>query len=222
MQLPRILEPEIMDTPQDARDYDSMDHTAVNRCFVADFLAVCANPSQVLDLGTGTAQIPLLLCEQASKCHITAIDAAQEMLNIAAKNVATAKFGSRIELVCSDAKALSYADNTFDAVISNSIVHHIPQPAAVLAEAVRVTRPGGLLFFRDLFRPPNVATLQQLVERYAGEANPHQKQLFSDSLHAALTVAEAQSLVVALGFPASTVQATSDRHWTWVACKSRS
>jgi hypothetical protein len=40
--LPRVLEPEVMDTPEEARDYDAMDHSAVNRVFVADFLAVSA------------------------------------------------------------------------------------------------------------------------------------------------------------------------------------
>ena len=36
--LSRVLEPEVMDTPEEARDYDSMDHAAVNRLFVTDFL----------------------------------------------------------------------------------------------------------------------------------------------------------------------------------------
>ena len=38
--LPRVLEPELMDTAEEARDYDEMDHSAVNRAFVADFLGV--------------------------------------------------------------------------------------------------------------------------------------------------------------------------------------
>ena len=35
----RVLEPEVMDSVAEARDYDAMDHSAVNRAFVADFLA---------------------------------------------------------------------------------------------------------------------------------------------------------------------------------------
>jgi len=38
-------------------------------------------------------------------------------------------------------------------------------------------------------------------------------------LRAALTVEEVQALIEPLGFDASTVQATSDRHWTWQAIK---
>jgi hypothetical protein len=39
--------------------------------------------------------------------------------------------------------------------------------------------------------------------------------LFSDSLHAALTLDEVRDLVQSLGFPSETVEQTSDRHWTW-------
>ena len=50
--LPRTLEPEVMDSPEEARDYDSMDHAAVNDVFVADFRAVWngATPSSTLAL----------------------------------------------------------------------------------------------------------------------------------------------------------------------------
>ena len=39
MSLKRVLEPEVMDTIEEARDYDQMDHSAVNQLFVADMLA---------------------------------------------------------------------------------------------------------------------------------------------------------------------------------------
>src|SRR6476620_5625595 len=63
--LPRVLEPEVMDTPEEARDYDAMDHSAVNRVFVADFLAVWDGRGPVLDLGTGTALVPIEFCRQS-------------------------------------------------------------------------------------------------------------------------------------------------------------
>jgi ubiquinone/menaquinone biosynthesis C-methylase UbiE len=110
-----------------------------------------------------------------------------------------------------------YRDGMFDAVISNSIIHHIPEPREVLRESIRVTKPNGLLFFRDLLRPPDDGEIARLVELYAADCNEHQQMLFRDSLRAALTLAEVQSLVTELGFPAATVQVTSDRHWTWFA-----
>jgi len=108
----------------------------------------------------------------------------------------------------------------FDVVMSNSIVHHIPEPIGVLREAVRVTKPGGLLFFRDLLRPATEDQLQQLVATYTPGANEHQQRMFAESLHAALSFNEIREMVRSLGFAAGDVQQTSDRHWTWSAHRS--
>ena len=93
-------------------------------------------------------------------------------------------------------------------------------PVEVFHEALRVTTDEGLLFFRDLARPVDQPTLEGLVERYAADCNEHQRQLFRDSLQAALTLDEMRSLVAELGFAPQTVQLTSDRHWTWAARRS--
>jgi len=213
--LPRILEPEVMDSVEEARDYDAMDHSAVNRIFVADFLAVWDGQGPVLDVGTGTTQIPLELCRQHAAVSITAIDLAEQMLRVGAANVLRAGFTDRIRLERQDAKRLPYPDGSFGAVISNSIVHHILEPAAVLAEMVRVVAPGGVLFVRDLLRPEDKSVLQHLVDVHAAGANAHQRQMFGESLHAALTLAEMREIVSALRFDPATVQQTTDRHWTW-------
>lgn len=217
--LPRILEAEVMDSLDDALDYDTMDHTAVNRVFVEELLAVCPAPGDVLDLGTGTALIPIELCQREPTCRVMAADAAVSMLQLARNNVESAGLIGRIQATQVDAKRLPYSDGMFDTVMSNSILHHIPEPLAVLAEAIRVTRAGGLLFFRDLLRPDDKASLDQLVDTYAAGANDHQRQMFADSLHAALTLEEIRQLMGSLGFSPDTVRATSDRHWTWVARK---
>lgn len=225
MPLSRVLEPEVMDSAQDADDYDRMDHSQVNRIFVDDLLAA-ANPQSaihnpqlldVLDLGTGTAQIPIALCRRYADCRVMAVDAATSMLDLARYNLESASLTQRIQLAHVDAKKLPYQDGLFDIVMSNSIVHHIPEPLAVLREAVRVTKPGGLLFFRDLLRPDSAEQLSHLVATYAADGNDHQRQLFADSLHAALALDEIRGLVESLGFAAETVQPTSDRHWTWSA-----
>jgi ubiquinone/menaquinone biosynthesis C-methylase UbiE len=221
--LPRILEPELMDTDLEARDYDAMDHRAVNRVFVADFLAIWDGRDKggetppLLDVGTGTAQIPIELCRQHAAVHVTAIDLAEYMLRVGVANVRQAGFEDRIRLERQDAKHLPYAAGSFGAVISNSIVHHILEPAAVLAEMVRVVVPGGVLFVRDLLRPPDEATLRHLVDLHTPGANAHQRQMFADSLHAALSLAEIRGLVSDLEFDPATVQQTTDRHWTWQA-----
>jgi ubiquinone/menaquinone biosynthesis C-methylase UbiE len=147
--LPRTLEPEVMDTREEAVDYDAMDHSTVNAVFVDDFLAVANNnelgsrlksggePVRILDVGTGTAQIPIALCHRLSSgdsggdgmqlpVRITAIDLAAEMLAIAERNIVAAGFEESIIPEQVDAKALPFPPESFDVVFSNSIVHHIP------------------------------------------------------------------------------------------------
>jgi hypothetical protein len=77
-----------------------------------------------------------------------------------------------------------------------------------------------LLFFRDLLRPDSEEQHAQLVATYAGECNDHQRQMFANSLRAALTIDEVRAIVAPLGFAPETVEQTSDRHWTWAAFKS--
>src|SRR5439155_1632933 len=154
----------------------------------------------ILDVGTGTAQIPLELCRQHASAEVVAIDLAEHMLTVGRANVQRAGLEKRVQLDKIDAKAMPYADGTFAAVMSNSIVHHIPEPARVVAEMVRVLRPGGVIFVRDLLRPSDDDEVRRLVGLYAGDANDHQKQMFGDSLRAALTLAEIRLLVAGVGF----------------------
>jgi ubiquinone/menaquinone biosynthesis C-methylase UbiE len=215
--LPRVLEPEVMDSPEEARDYDAMDHQAVNRVFVADFLAVWDGRGPVLDVGTGTAQIPIELCRRVAAVQVVAVDLAEHMLRVGQANLDRSGLAGRVRLERCDAKGLPFPAGSFGAVISNSIVHHIPEPGRVLAEMVRVVVPGGTLFVRDLLRPVDETEVQRLVAAYAGDANAHQQQMFGDSLRAALTLAEIRELVRALGFDPAGVRQTTDRHWTWQA-----
>ncbi|MCI0682140.1 MAG: class I SAM-dependent methyltransferase [Gemmataceae bacterium] len=215
--LPRVLEPEVMDSAGEARDYDAMDHSQVNRVFVADFLPLWDGGGAVLDVGAGTAQIPIELCRQHPTATVLAVDLARHMLAVAQQNVVDAGLDERIRLQLCDAKRLPYADGSFLAVISNSIVHHAPSPETVIAEMVRVARSAGLIFVRDLLRPADDDAVRRIVETYAGQANEHQRQMFEDSLRAALTLEEVRELVAPFGFAAETVEATSDRHWTWAA-----
>ena len=222
--LKRVLEPEVMDSPAEAIAYDDMDHRQVNERFVQDVIAAGgANRTlhgEVLDLGTGTARIPLMLCEAVEDVRVVAADLSVEMLDVARINLELSSYLERVMLALCDAKKLEFEDNRFDIVMSNSIVHHIPQPAAAFAEAVRVCKPGGLLFFRDLVRPEADEEVIRLVETYAGEESEHARKMFDDSLRAAFSVEEIQALVEGVGFAVDTVQATSDRHWTWSATKN--
>jgi ubiquinone/menaquinone biosynthesis C-methylase UbiE len=186
-------------------------------------LATGPLPERVLDVGTGTARIPIEICARAPDVRVVAIDLADSMLAVAKENLERTGFAGRVELQRVDAKAMPYADGEFASVVSNSIVHHIPTPKAVLEEMWRVTAPGGLLFVRDLFRPASEADVARLVALYGGTppANPARipafecgRDSFRASLRAALTVEEIAALAAPLGIPSDAVRATSDRHWT--------
>lgn len=221
MMLKRVLETEAMDTVEEAFDYNSMDHGDVNRIFVDDLLAagLAAEDGEILDLGTGTALIPVELCRRVPNARVLAVDAAEHMLAVGRHNIKKAGLADRIRLELADAKRLPYRDGQFTATISNSIIHHLPDPSAAINEAWRVTARGGLIFFRDLFRPDDEPVLCRLVETYAAGANRRQKQMFADSFRAALTVEEVRELFFKLGVSLETVTATSDRHWTWTVRK---
>jgi ubiquinone/menaquinone biosynthesis C-methylase UbiE len=217
--LPRVLEAEVMDTADEALDYDQMDHSAVNQAFAADFLALWDGNNPILDVGTGTAQIPIEIARQDARTKITGIDLSAEMLKLAEVNIRKAGLAERLNVKLVDAKKLPFGNGSFAAVISNSIIHHIPEPQGTFTEIARVCKPDGRLFVRDLMRPRDHAELRRLVDLYAADANDHQRQLFADSLHAALTLDEVQSLVKSLGFADDSVRASSDRHWTWTAVR---
>lgn len=220
--IPRILEPEVMDSESEAIDYNTMDHSQVNRVFVDDLLAALghtrpgskAEPRRILDVGTGTALIPIELCRRPGRWHVTAADLAQSMLAVAAQNIAAAGLQAEIKPQLLDAKELPFGDGQFDVVMTNSILHHIPEPRECFREMVRLVAPGGLLFVRDLLRPESKSELERLVELYAGEANPAQREMFGASLHAALTLEEVRGLVSPYGIPAECAKQTTDRHWT--------
>jgi ubiquinone/menaquinone biosynthesis C-methylase UbiE len=235
MTLPRTLEPEVMDTEQEARDYDAMDHAEVNARFCADLLATGAllvhgararRPARALDVGTGTALIPIELCRRDPQVEIDAIDLADHMLALAKRNVNRAALGARVRVARVDAKRTPWASGAFDVVMSNSIVHHIPEPETMLAEAWRVLAPGGTLFVRDLERPATRARVRELVETYARvpdgppdvrAMHERQRTLFEASLLAALTVDEVREAAARAGISGDAARTTSDRHWT-IAC----
>jgi ubiquinone/menaquinone biosynthesis C-methylase UbiE len=224
--IPRTLETEAMDTEEEARDYDAMDFADVNALFCDDFLAFVGAlaGARVLDVGTGTARIPIALAQKSSVAKVTAIDLAAHMLAVGQENVRSARLEARISLELKDAKHAGWTNGTFDAVMSNSIVHHIPEPKDALGEMVRLTKAGGFLFVRDLYRPKSEDEISRLLGSYAGDPAkldddgkrryPRQRELFAASLRAALTLEEIQALAQSLGIPPARVSMSSDRHWT--------
>ncbi|MBD1920064.1 class I SAM-dependent methyltransferase [Microcoleus sp. FACHB-831] len=210
----RILEPEVMDSAEEAVEYDAMDFTEVNTAFAKRAIELASTSAIVLDAGTGTARIPILICQQRPQWHITGIDMAKSMLEIGRKNVDNAGLQQQIKLELADAKGLPYRDEQFDMVISNSLIHHLPEPLPFLQEIKRVMNRDGAILLRDLIRPESAEIINNLVESIGEEYDEHQKNLFRDSLYAAFTLDEVKALIQQAGLPDVNVYQSSDRHWT--------
>jgi ubiquinone/menaquinone biosynthesis C-methylase UbiE len=212
----RILEPEVMDTPHDAEEYDAMDFTEANTRFAEDALAlVDARPeAEVLDVGTGTAQIPVLMLDRRPGLKVLAVDLAVEMLRVATRNVERAGHAERCRLARLDAKALRLPDRRYDLVMCNSTAHHIPDPLVLFKEIARVVKPDGAVMVRDLIRPPTLDEAWAIVKRVAAGEHPRQQQLFFESLCAALTLEEVEDLVDRSELTRIRVERVGDRHWT--------
>jgi ubiquinone/menaquinone biosynthesis C-methylase UbiE len=217
--IPRVLEPEAMETADEVRQYDAMDHSQVNSRFVSDFLSAhgACEGGEILDIGTGTARIPIALAGADGRARVLALDLSETMLEQAAINIAAAGMTSRIRTHHGDAKVLlgSFGAGIFEGVISNTIIHHIPDPLPALDTMARLVGQGGTLMVRDLARPGSEVEVARLVENYASGETEQARALFEASLNAALTLEEIRSLVGSLGLTPDDVMMTSDRHWTW-------
>ncbi len=100
---------------------------------------------RVLDVGTGPGFFAILLCEL--DCQVTAIDLTPAMLAEAKENAGA--LADEIKFMKMNAEALSFADESFDAVISRNLTWNLPHPDRAYAEWVRVLKPGGLLLNFD-------------------------------------------------------------------------
>ncbi|MBM3975978.1 MAG: class I SAM-dependent methyltransferase [Planctomycetes bacterium] len=207
----RTLEPEVMDTPEEAVEYDSMDHSGPNDRFTTRLLELGVH-GRVLDIGTGPGHIPVLLCEKLAGVHVTGVDLAAHMLALAQRKRAASPHRHRLSFESADAKGLRYAGGWFDSVCSNTILHHIPDPRPFLRECRRVLKPGGALLVRDLIRPDSDARARAWTEQNAAGANARQKALLHASYCAAFTLEELRALAAECGLGDAEVVQDDETH----------
>ncbi len=104
------------------------------------------SPPRVLDLGTGAGLLAIEAVRRWPTVMVTGIDASTGMLGVAereSKDRLQPEDRARLELVAADAGRLPFAEATFDLVVSSFVLQLVSDLPAVLAEVVRVLRPGG-------------------------------------------------------------------------------
>ena len=100
----------------------------------------------LLDIGTGTGRMAELFAPRSR--HITGLDKSPEMLRLARTRLQGLS-ADRVDLVQGDFLALPFPSGGFDTVLIHQVLHYAQDPAAVLGEAARVTRPGGRIAVVD-------------------------------------------------------------------------
>ena len=104
----------------------------------------------VVDLGCGTGVVTRALAARDGFAGtVTGIDQSPEFIAAAERLAATDGVGDRVEFVVGDAHELDFPTASFDAVVAHTLVSHVRDPLAVLAEAARVVRPGGSVAIFD-------------------------------------------------------------------------
>jgi SAM-dependent methyltransferase len=198
---PRVLEPEIMGEDEEAESY--MDAAAAEHLARLDAgwasLVIGLGPrgvARVLDVGTGGGQIPTMLARARPQWRIWAVDRSPAMLAAGRPAVTAEATRARraaraffLAPAVADGRRLPFPDGGLDLVVSNSLLHHLPDPTPVLDEIARVAGPEGRVLLRDLRRPPRIA-LRSWVCWHGRHYEGMMRALYEASVAAAFTPAE--------------------------------
>jgi 2-polyprenyl-3-methyl-5-hydroxy-6-metoxy-1,4-benzoquinol methylase len=213
--MPRRPEPELMDMPDEVDAYARADFRAVNARFVEWVFSMADGRDglSVLDIGCGPGDIPLAIARAKPGWRVTAVDDSEPMLMVARRRSA----GTRnLAFAKGDAKSLPDL-GLFDLILSNSLLHHLPEPAGFWSGVKKHLRAEGRVMLRDLRRPTDEATARRIVAEHAGGESGLLQEEFYRSLLSAFTVDEVRQQLIAAGLSALQVGEREDRYldvWT--------
>jgi SAM-dependent methyltransferase len=181
---------------------------------------------RVLDVGCGTGNGALLAAERGAR--VTGIDPAERLLDVA-RGEARAR-GLDVQFLLAEAAALPFADAAMDAVISVFGVIFAADPAAVVAELVRVTAPGGRIVISAWIPTGPISDVMTLRrEALAGAVTPpgpppfawHERDALADAFSTygvSLELSE-HGLAFRASSPAEFIDAELLDHPLWVAAR---
>ena len=134
-------------------------------------------PRNVLDIATGTGDLALLIEKTLKPESIIGCDISEGMMQVAREKCRRRGI-TNIRFEKEDCTALSYPDNSFDALTSSFGVRNFQELEKALGEMHRVLHPGGHLVILELSSPTRFP-MKQLFPVYAKYVMPTLGRLFS-------------------------------------------
>lgn len=193
----RVLEPEVMNEPEQAAVYAGTGLDNAYWLFVQYFkkyFPSLAPGDVILDLGCGPAAIPIRLARLFPDCEIHAVDGSASMIVQARRALERETLEQQITLFQGTLpKQLPLPLNRYPVIISNSFLHHLADPG-VLWDALRnYGQADAAILVIDLLRPDTEEQARFVVDRYLTDAPPLLQQDMLQSLRAAFTIEEVAS-----------------------------
>jgi len=210
----RVLEPELMDDQEQALAYARADFEEENQGFVNRFLEFYPEftSGHVLDLGCGPADIPIRLARMLPDCRMTGVDGSAPMIALGAEAIRAAGLANRITLRCERFQE-TVLEERADAVISNSLLHHIPNALQFWYAVKKLAQPGAVVLVMDLLRPESPEAAKAIVEQYAADEPAILRRDFYNSLLASYTEDEVAAQLTEMNLSRLLIDVLDDRHW---------
>jgi len=210
----RMLEPELMEDEAQVHAYAAADFSQVNQGFVDRFRDYFPEftAGHLLDLGCGPGDIPIRFARAVPGCRITAVDASAPMIGLAGVAAKQAGVVDRITFCCERFQAVSL-DEPVDAAVSNSLLHHVPNPLQFWYRLRQLVKPGSPVLVMDLLRPDSPEEAQAIVDRYTAKEPEMLRRDFYHSLLAAFTEDEVAAQLAEMNLSRLIIDVVDDRHW---------
>jgi ubiquinone/menaquinone biosynthesis C-methylase UbiE len=210
----RVLESELMDDQEQALAYAKADFEEENQGFVNRFLEFYPEikSGHVLDLGCGPADIPIRLARALPDCRMTGVDGSPPMIALGVEAIRVAGLADRITLRCERFQETVLEDRA-DAVISNSLLHHVPNALQFWYAVKKLAQPGAVVLVMDLLRPESPETAKAIVEQYAADEPAILRRDFYNSLLASYTEDEVAAQLAEMNLSRLLIDVPDDRHW---------
>jgi ubiquinone/menaquinone biosynthesis C-methylase UbiE len=208
----RIPEQELMDDEQQSIAYAQADFSRSNQFYVDSLVRDFPHHLHaVVDIGCGPADVVIRLAKAAPRAAITAIDGSAPMIALGRTAARAAGVDDRLTLLHTRIPGPPPASQSFDAVLSKDLLHHLPDPRVLWNEVKRLGRPGAAVYVMDLVRPDTEEAARAMVKEGAGSEHPILQQDFYNSLLAAFTPDEVRAQLAEAGLRL-TVALAGDRH----------